>query len=78
MAIFGYFVSTQYFSDLTDINLKQMMFEQKMQEIENDVVPFGFIDDGEEAIVKIENEDDPWRIQEDTRRFIFDPDDLVL
>ena len=78
LVLFGYFVSTQYFSDMTDINLKQMMFEQKMQEIENDVVPFGFIDDGEEAIVKIENEDDPWRIQEDTRRFIFDPDDLVL
>jgi len=78
LVLFGYFVSTQYFSDMTDINLKQMMFEQKMQEIENDVVPFGFIDDGEEAIVRIENEDDPWRIQEDTRRFIFDPDDLVL
>ena len=78
LVLFGYFVSTQYFSDMTDINLKQMMFEQKMQEIENDVVPFGFIDDGEEAIVKIENEDDPWRVQEDTRRFIFDPDDLVL
>lgn len=78
LVLFGYFVSTQYFSDMTDINLKQMMFQQKMQEIENDVVPFGFIDDGEEAIVKIENEDDPWRIREDTRRFIFDPDDLVL
>ena len=78
LVLFGYFVSTQYFSDMTDINLKQMMFEQKMQEIENDVVPFGFIDDGEEAIVKIENEDDPWRIRDDTRRFIFDPDDLVL
>ncbi len=78
LVLFGYFVSTQYFSDFTDINLKQMMFEQKMKEIENDVVPFGFIDDGEEAIVKIENEEDPWRIQEDTRRFIFDPDDLVL
>lgn len=78
LVLFGYFVSTQYFSDMTDINLKQMMFQQKMQEIENDVVPFGFIDDGEEAIVRIENEDDPWRIREDTRRFIFDPDDLVL
>tara|TARA_Y100001937_G_scaffold107994_1_gene151230 strand:- start:4315 stop:5742 length:1428 start_codon:yes stop_codon:yes gene_type:complete len=78
LVLFGYFVSTQYFSDFTDINLKQMMFEQKMKEIENDVVPFGFIDDGEEAIVKIENEEDPWRIQEDTRKFIFDPDDLVL
>jgi len=79
LVLFGYFVSTQYFSDMTDINLKQMMFEQKMQEIENDVVPFGFIDDGSAAIQQIENEDDPWRIKVDeTQRFVWDPDDLSL
>lgn len=79
LVMFGYFVSTQFFADMTDINLKQMMFEQKMQEIENDVVPFGFIDDGSEAIAAIENYDDPWQIRkDDTRRFIWDPDDLVL
>jgi hypothetical protein len=79
LVLFGYFVSTQYFSDMTDINLKQMMFEQKMQEIENDVVPFGFIDDGSEAIQQIENQDDPWRIRVDeTDRFVWDADDMPL
>ena len=79
LVLFGYFVSTQYFSDMTDINLKQMMFQQKMQEIENDVVPFGFIDDGSAAIQQIENQDDPWRIRVDeTERFVWDNDDLSL
>ena len=79
LVLFGYFVSTQYFSDMTDINLKQMMFEQKMQEIENDVVPFGFIDDGSAAIQQIENQDDPWRIRVDeTERFVWDADDMPL
>ena len=79
LVLFGYFVSTQYFSDMTDINLKQMMFEQKMQEIENDVVPFGFIDDGSAAIQQIENQDDPWRIKVDeTNRFVWDADDIPL
>ena len=79
LVLFGYFVSTQYFSDMTDINLKQMMFEQKMQEIENDVVPFGFIDDGSAAIQQIENQDDPWRVRVDeTERFVWDADDLPL
>ena len=79
LVLFGYFVSTQYFSDMTDINLKQMMFEQKMQEIENDVVPFGFIDDGSAAIQQIENQDDPWRIRVDeTDRFVWDADDMPL
>ena len=78
LVMFGYFVSTQFFADMTDINLKQMMFEQKMNDIENDVVPFGFIDDGSEAIAAIENQEDPWKIKNDTQRFIWDPDDLVL
>jgi len=79
LVLFGYFVSTQYFSDMTDINLKQMMFQQKMQEIENDVVPFGFIDDGSAAIQQIENQDDPWRIRVDeTQRFVWDADDIPL
>ena len=79
LVLFGYFVSTQYFSDMTDINLKQMMFEQKMQEIENDVVPFGFIDDGSAAIQQIENQDDPWRVRVDeTERFMWDADDIPL
>ena len=79
LVMFGYFVSTQYFADMTDINLKQMLFEKKMQEIENDVVPFGFIDDGSEAIAAIEYADDPWKIREDeTQRFIWDADDLPL
>ena len=46
IVMFGYFCSSQYFMDMTDINLKQMMFAQKMKEIEDDVPPVGFIDDG--------------------------------
>lgn len=46
LVMFGYFCSSQYFTDMTDINLKEMMFAQKMKEIEDDVPPVGFIDDG--------------------------------
>jgi len=50
LVMFGYFVSTQFFADMTDINLKQMMFEEKMQAIQDDIVPFGYIDDGSDYI----------------------------
>lgn len=46
LVLFGYFVSSQFFADMTDINLKEMMFAKKMKEIEDDVPPVGFIDDG--------------------------------
>ena len=40
--MFGYFSGTNYFSEVTDINIKKLMFEQRMKEIEDDVLPFGF------------------------------------
>jgi len=55
LVMFGYFVSTQFFSDMTDIDLKRMLFEQKMKDIEDDIVPFGFIDDGSDYITQLEN-----------------------
>ena len=47
--MFGYFIGTNYFTEMTDINIKEMMFEQRMKEIQDDVLPFGFIDDGLDA-----------------------------
>ena len=54
LVMFGYFVSTQFFADMTDINLKQMMFSNQIRQIEEDIVPFGFIDNGSAAIDQIE------------------------
>ena len=66
LVMLGYFVSTQMFADMTDINLKQMMFENQMRQIEEAIVPFGFVDDGSEAIREIEEKDkmkyEPWQI----------------
>lgn len=57
LVLFGYFASSQMFSDMTDINLKEMMFQQRMEEIENDIVPFGFIDDGSDVIQEITDQE---------------------
>ena len=47
LVMFGYFATGRNFEELTDINLKEMMFKQRMKEIENELVPFGYIDDGQ-------------------------------
>lgn len=59
LVMFGFFVSTGFFTDMTNINLKQMMFEQKMKEIEDDVPPFGHIDDGV-AQAELEEQQEKW------------------
>ena len=66
--MFGFYVTTPYFQEMTDINVKKMMFQQRMKEIEDDVPPFG----GqvyEEEDITYEEKLDPWsmidRIDED-------------
>ena len=64
LVMFGYFCSTQYFGDMTDINLKQMLFDQRMKEIEEDIVPFGFIQNGQDDVdLDIRNDPDNWQVQ---------------
>ena len=69
LVLFGYFASSSYFGDMTDINFKQMLFQRQAQEIEDDMVPFGFIDDGSDVIHQIEQKDHPWSIDYSTQDF---------
>ena len=68
LVMFGYFAGSRQFGDLTDINLKQMLFEQRASEIDNDLPPFGIIDDGTDAIDEYDRDDklqhikDAWQI----------------
>ncbi len=75
LVMFGYFFSSSGFSELTDINIREMMFSNKIQEIENDIPPFGFIDDGlvddglldgYELVDKFLDERMAWNIQPET------------
>ena len=66
LVMFGYFSSTQYFGDMTDINLKDMLFRKQMRDIEDDIVPFGFIDDASDVIDQLEQKNDnDWAIEYD-------------
>ena len=71
LVMFGYFATGRNFEALTDINLKEMMFEQRMKEIENDLVPFGWIDNGDPqvnlAAAILEEEKSVWSINKDWR-----------
>lgn len=65
LVLFGYFVQTQYFMDMTDINIKQMLYERKIREMEEDIVPFGFIDDGSDFIESLEPKKPDWYVEFD-------------
>jgi len=70
IVLFAYFATTAYFMDMTDINLKEMIYKQRMKEIEEDIVPFGFIDNGEvRELTEQEIRGETWSIDESHQDF---------
>ena len=47
---------------MSDINMKEMIFKQRMKEIEDDILDWGYHDDGLDDIPAVE-EPDPWQVK---------------
>lgn len=67
LVMFGYLIQTSYFAEMTDIDVKKMMFEQRMQEIEADVPPFGIHDNGGVDEISYEAKMHPWGLLYDNQ-----------
>jgi hypothetical protein len=47
--MFGYFVQLGFFNEIYDIDIKSLIYDEQQAEIERDILPFGFIDDGQSS-----------------------------
>ena len=46
LVLFGWVTTNSFFSDLTNVNVREGIYNSEMRMIENDLTPFGYIDDG--------------------------------
>ena len=46
LVLFGWLTSQPYFKELTDVNMRTVIYEKQIQAIEEQLTPFGFISDG--------------------------------
>jgi hypothetical protein len=56
LVLFGWYASTEMFINDTDINVREMLFAEKMRAIEDEVLPFGVIHDASKESDKEESE----------------------
>ena len=47
LVLFSWLTTQPYFKDLNDINLREIIYKSRIQMIENELTPFGFISDGQ-------------------------------
>ena len=46
VVIFGWLSNQEYFKEMTDSNIRAQIYEEQAHLVEQDMAPFGFIDDG--------------------------------
>jgi hypothetical protein len=60
LVLFAWMSDQQYFKDLTDINTLMKLREKTDEELENDLVPFGFIEDGHPELEILDLTENPY------------------
>ena len=69
LVIFSWLVQQRYFKDLTDLDIRKKLAEEQMKALEDDLLPFGIIDDGREAQTFTDNSGTTWTIDESSRAY---------
>jgi hypothetical protein len=62
LVLFGWFSSTPMFSEMMDSNMRTFIYSQQAKQIEDEVLPFGFIEDGREETTIVDDEGQLWDI----------------
>jgi hypothetical protein len=50
LVLFGWMTSQPYFQDLTNVDTRRKIYEEKIKKLEEDLVPFGFLENQEEDL----------------------------
>jgi hypothetical protein len=57
LVLFGWLTTNPYFKEITDVNLRQAIYEQKIKQIEDEMLPVGYLDDGQQEELIVEGGD---------------------
>ena len=65
LVIYAWLVAQDYFKELTDQDVRKRLYEEQKNQIEQDMAPFGFIDDGLDNSSFVDSAGDRWSVAND-------------
>ena len=71
LVIFGWLVQQRYFKEMTNMDIRKKMWEEQMDTLEQDMLPFGIIDDGMEAETFVDGDGQKWDVVDDSQRVYY-------
>ncbi len=60
LVIYAWLVAQDYFKELTDQDVRKRLYEEQKNQIEQDMAPFGFMDDGMDDSSFVDDNGDRW------------------
>ena len=60
LVIYAWLVAQDYFKELTDQDIRKRLYEEQKNQIEQDMAPFGFMDDGLGSDSFVDSDGDRW------------------
>ena len=57
LVLFSWLTTNPYFREMSDVNIREAMYQERIKQIEEEVVPFGFIMSGNEEELIVEDGD---------------------
>ena len=60
LVIYAWMVAQDYFKELTDQDVRKRLYEEQKNQIEQDMAPFGFLDDGLGTDNFVDDDGDRW------------------
>ena len=64
LVIYAWLVQQDYFKELTDQDVRKRLYEEQKNQIEQDMAPFGFIEDGLDSTSFVDADGDRWHTDE--------------
>ena len=70
LVLFGWLTTQTYFKELTNLDIRRDLYKEKMKEIEDNMTPFGFIEDGINSIEKtfVDEEGTHWTVIDENNK----------
>ena len=61
LVLFGWVVDQSYFKELSNLNIREKLYQNKMDTIDDMTIPFGIIDDGLTDLYERDSEGNLWK-----------------
>ena len=71
LVIFSWLVNQRYFKELTNMDIRKKMWEEQMETLEQDMLPFGIIDDGMEEETFKDDKGTVWTVDDEQAKIYY-------